>query len=119
MMPLRHRVRSMVGVVDPGDCLSKLLAGHIMVEASMEAGGPAPAIRAVLSSGRSSVSDSDATDSSEEEEERPSAPRSPGGGISPELAQRLARLQLAMDASSMEALHCMVQHCLQVSTVPG
>ncbi len=115
---LRSSMNLPGGVVDADEFLSKMLAGHLMLEAAMEQQEAAAASESRLSGGYGSTSDSDATDPDAEGEQpfTPRTPSSPAGGISSELAQRLARLQLAMDAHPAEAHRCMILYCIQVST---
>ncbi len=111
---MQSRLLSLTGVLDAEDCLAKVLAGHFMLEAAMEVEAAAAASRSRLSGSLSPSSDSDFSDS-DADGEQPFAPRTPSGSISSGLAQRLARLQLAMEVTPPEALRCMLKYCIEVS----
>lgn len=101
------------------ECLVKVLAGHLLVEASVEQDGATVALGGGLCSSSGLGSDSDSTDS--DAEEQPFASRPSAGGVGAELAERLAKLQLALGAPAPHALHAMIVHCIEVrwARAPG
>lgn len=119
LQPLLDRMRGLGARAD--ECLAKVLAGHVMLQAVMaqeEAASTAGGLRCLSPS---SLSDSDATDSDdseggEGEGQRPGGAQSQRAAVNAEVASRLAIMQLALCAPPFEAMESLLSFCVGVGS---